>query len=204
MGKKKYTFDIGNNRLLTIAKKYDQLCIEEKGSVKSATFTPSRWASFLLCLDEINSQVEKLVAGENIAYRCHYGGGWCVSVTSGFTCVDLRQFYQPFGKVEWKPTRYTSCSTSYVCSAVSVRTIFLVLCQSLNKRICYVRTGIALRLSEWETFRKVVIDDVRRNHPVVANFTPCFLNEDHTTMEGMQTCRECNPYTSSLSPTNNI
>ena len=55
MGKKKYTFDIGNNRLLTIAKKYDQLCIEEKGSVKSATFTPSRWASFLLCLDEINS-----------------------------------------------------------------------------------------------------------------------------------------------------
>jgi len=27
MGKKKYTFDISNNRLLTIAKKYDQLCI---------------------------------------------------------------------------------------------------------------------------------------------------------------------------------
>jgi len=51
---KKYTFDISNNRLLTIAKKYDQLCIEEKGIVKSATFTPSCWASFLLCLDEIN------------------------------------------------------------------------------------------------------------------------------------------------------
>jgi len=33
---KKYSFDIGNNRLLTIAKKYDQLCIEEKGSGKSA------------------------------------------------------------------------------------------------------------------------------------------------------------------------
>ena len=69
-------------------------------------------------------------------------------MTSGFTCVDLRQFYQPFGKMEWKPTR----------------------------------TGIALRLSEWETFRKVVVDDVRRNHPVVANFTPCFLNDDHTTV----------------------
>ena len=36
MGKKKYTFDIGNNRLLTIAKNYDQLCVEEKDSVKSA------------------------------------------------------------------------------------------------------------------------------------------------------------------------
>ena len=153
MSKKKYTYDIGNNRLLTIAKKYDQLCIEEKGNVKSATFTPSRWASFLLCLDEINSQLEKFAAGDNAAYRCPYGGGWCVSVTSDFTCVDLRQFYQPFGKMEWKPTR----------------------------------TGIALRLSEWETFRKAVSHSDRRsaipvlvmqrNHPIVANFTPCFLNE---------------------------
>ena len=106
---KKYSFDIGNNRLLTIAKKYDQLCIEEKGSGKSATFTPSRWASFLLCLDEINTQLEKFAAGENVAYRWHYEGGWCVSVTSDFTCVDLRRFYQPFGKLEWKPTRYTCC-----------------------------------------------------------------------------------------------
>ena len=53
---------------------------------------------------------------------------------------------------------------------------------------------------EWETFRTVVVNAVQHNHPVVANFTPCFLNEDHTTVEGMQTCRECNPYTSSLSP----
>jgi len=158
------TFKIADNRLVKIAKKYDQLCIEEKGSAKSATFTPSRWASFLLCLDEINSQVEKLVTGENIAYRCHYGGGWCVSVTSGFNCVDLRQFYQPFGKTGWKPTK----------------------------------TGIALRLSEWEMFKNVVVNLLQRNHPTVANFTPCFLNEDHTTVEGMQTCRECNPYASSL------
>ena len=165
------TFKIADNRLLKIAKKYDQLCIEEKGSAKSATFTPSRWASFLLCLDEINSQVEKLVAGENIAYRCHYGASSTVttignvfSVTSGFNCVDLRQFYQPFGKTEWKSTK----------------------------------TGIGLRLSEWETFKNVVVNLVQRNHPAVANFTPCFLNEDHTTVEGMQSCRECNPYASLL------
>jgi len=71
MGKKKYTFDIGNNRLLTNAKKYDQLCVEEKDSVKSALL-PSRWALFSLCLDDINSQLEKFVAGENVAYCCHY------------------------------------------------------------------------------------------------------------------------------------
>ena len=91
-----------------------------------------------------------------------------------------------------------------MCVLLLVHVLFFMLCQSLNKQICYVRTGIALRLSEWETFIKVVIDNVRRNHQVVTNFTPCFLNEDHTTLKGMQTCRECNPYTSSLSPTNNI
>jgi len=72
MGKKKYTFDIGNNRLLTIAKKYDQLCVEEKDSVKSALLLRLAGPCFLFCLDDINSQLEKFVAGENVAYRCHY------------------------------------------------------------------------------------------------------------------------------------
>jgi len=107
----------------------------------------------------------KFAAGENVAYRNHYGGGWCVSVTSGFYCVDLRKFYLPIGATEWKPTK----------------------------------TGIALRLSEWATFRNL-IDVVQRDHLTVANFTPCFLNQDHTTLEGMQACRECNPYTVTPSP----
>ena len=47
------------------------MSIEEKDSVKSATFTPSFWASFLLYLDEINSQLEKFAAGEKVAYRCY-------------------------------------------------------------------------------------------------------------------------------------
>jgi len=163
--KKKNTYDIGNNRLLKIAKNNSELYIEEKDSAKSAAFTPSRWASFLLCLDEIDRQLEKFAAGENVAYRNHYGGGWCVSVTSGIYCVDLRKFYLPIGETEWKPTR----------------------------------TGIALRLSEWTTFRNL-LDVVQRDHLTVANFTPCFLNQDHTTLEGIQACRECNPYTVTPSP----
>jgi len=157
--KNTYDYDIGNNRLLKIAKN-NELVICEKFSAKSASFTPSRWASLLLCLDEIDHQLEKFAAGQDVAYRMHYGGGWCVSVTSGFYCVDLRKFYLPIGETEWKPTRI----------------------------------GIALRLSEWATFKNL-IDVVRRDHPIVANFTPCFLNQDHTTLEGSQACRECNPYT---------
>jgi len=91
-----------------------------------------------------------------------------------------------------------------VLSTVSVHTIFFSCCSSylINE---YVMLGLVSHYvcrNGILTFRKVVIDDVRRNHPIVANFIPCFLNEDHTTVEGMQTCRECNPYTSSLSPTN--
>ena len=69
--KKKNTYDIANNRLLETAKNNNELRVEEKGSTESATFTPSRWASFLLCLDEIDCQLEKLVAGEIVAYRNH-------------------------------------------------------------------------------------------------------------------------------------
>ena len=160
---KKNTYDIGNNRLIKIAKNNNELRVEEKDSTESTTFTPSRWASFLLCLDEIDCQLEKFVTGKNVTYRNHYGGGWYVSVTSGFNCIDLRKFYMPVGETEWKPTR----------------------------------TGIALRLSEWPTFRSL-IDTIQRDHPIVANFTPCFLNQDHTTTEGIQTCRECNPHTLTL------
>ena len=78
--KMKKTYDIENGRSLKIAKKNDELRIEEKGSNKSATFTPSRWASFLLCLHEIDNQLEKLSRGEDVAYRNHYGG--CLLYTS--------------------------------------------------------------------------------------------------------------------------
>jgi len=41
------------------------------------------------------------------------------------------------------------------------------------------KTGIALRLNEWPTFKQAV-DKLHRDSPTVANFTPCFLNVDHT------------------------
>jgi len=68
-------------------------------------FTPTRWASFLLCPDEIDNQLYKLTQGENLVYQSHYGGGWYVSLTKGFRCIDLRKFYVPFGETTCKPTR---------------------------------------------------------------------------------------------------
>ena len=42
------------------------------------------------------------------------------------------------------------------------------------------KEGIALRLSEWPTFKEA-IDKLHRDNPTVANFSPCFLNQNHTT-----------------------
>ena len=67
----------------------------DNGTKKAAVFTPARWASFLLCLGEIDNQLCRLSQGEDVAYCTHYGGGWHVSLTKGFRCVDLRKFYVP-------------------------------------------------------------------------------------------------------------
>jgi len=56
---------------------------------------------------------------------------------------------------------------------------------------------IALRLNEWPTFKQAV-DKLHCDNPTVANFTPCFLNVDHTTPEIIVTCPECNPYPSTI------
>jgi len=44
---------------------------------------------------------------ENIKYREHIGAGHYVSVTSGYKCVDFRQWYRPYGTEEGtiRPTK---------------------------------------------------------------------------------------------------
>ena len=77
------TFSIGNDTILKLEKN-DEIHIPDKSTKKEAVFTPTRWASFLLCLDEIDNQLCKLTRGEDLAYQNHYGGGWHVSLTKGF------------------------------------------------------------------------------------------------------------------------
>jgi len=98
------TFSIGNNRILKLEKN-DEIRILDKTTKKEAVFTPARWTSFLLCLDEIDNQLCKLTQGEDLAYQNHYGGGWYVSLTKGFQCIDLRKLYVSFGETTCKPTR---------------------------------------------------------------------------------------------------
>ena len=49
--------------------------------------------------------MKALLADEPVSYKQHIGGGYYVSITSGFYCVDIRKFFQPYGETDVKPTR---------------------------------------------------------------------------------------------------
>lgn len=98
---KKYV--IGKKRYLVLKK--DEINIFEHGTTKIAMFTYPRWAWFMSYFDEIDVAVSKLMAAqEDVKLQQHIGGGWFVSVTSGFRCVDIRKFYTLPG-VGQRPTK---------------------------------------------------------------------------------------------------
>jgi len=49
--------------------------------------------------------MKALRADESVGYKQHIGGGYYVSITSGFYCVDIRKFFIPYGETDVKPTR---------------------------------------------------------------------------------------------------
>ena len=64
--------------------------------------------------------VKKLLRGEEtVAYRRHIGGGFYVSVKSGYACVDIRKYYKTYDD------------------------------EDEEKAIKPTKTGISLRCEEW-------------------------------------------------------
>ena len=101
MSPKKYV--IGENRYLVVKK--NEIKMFEDGSSKMALFSFPRWAYFIKNFADIDNAVAKLVTTkEDIKLQLHVGGGWYVSVTSGFRCVDIRKFYMLPG-VGPRPTK---------------------------------------------------------------------------------------------------
>jgi hypothetical protein len=65
--------------------KKDEIKMLENGTSKIALFTYTRWAQFTEYFEDIDSAVVQLVSGQpDIKLRLHVGGGWCMSVTSGY------------------------------------------------------------------------------------------------------------------------
>jgi hypothetical protein len=55
------------------------------------------------------------------------------------------------------------------------------------------RSGIALRLDEWETLIST-IHDLHRTLPELKAARPCYASEDHANQLGYLNCVECNPF----------
>jgi len=79
------------------------ITIEEVGvENKSVTLTGRRFAQLTALEFLISQSVRDLFVKENVAFKVHLGGGYFVSVTSGFKCVDIRQHY--FNKIKGHPS----------------------------------------------------------------------------------------------------
>ena len=88
-------FNIGLNRSVAVKKQGGDLCItiSEEGADKSAEFTSKRWVQFVRIFEQIDESLQQILAKQYVKYCMHIGGKWFVSVTTGFACVDIRQFY---------------------------------------------------------------------------------------------------------------
>lgn len=95
-------YEIGLNRYVVVDN--GNIHIVEESTGKGAQFTEARWVHFVSLFDDIDAAVDQLRKKEwtgNV--RIHAGGGWYVSVSSGFYCVDVRKFYEKAGEI--KPSR---------------------------------------------------------------------------------------------------
>jgi hypothetical protein len=102
-GKRTKKYDFGERYSLRLTK--EAVIIDDKEKNNSIEITLQRLASLLNHISEIDQAVAQFAATQFVKFKQHIGGGWFVSVTSGFPCVDFRKFYMPVFGFEEKPTK---------------------------------------------------------------------------------------------------
>lgn len=89
-------FIIDDRRHVHVRKQNNEftVTIEEPGVVnKSVTLPAKRWAALVACESTIDEYVRRFQAGEIVEFKSHIGGSYYVSITTGYPCVDIREFY---------------------------------------------------------------------------------------------------------------
>ena len=54
-------------------------------------FSIVRWASFVRAIDEAQNAIYEIHTNPQLKFRHHIGGGFYISVSANFKCVDIRQ-----------------------------------------------------------------------------------------------------------------
>ena len=86
-------FNLGSGRVLLAQKKGTvyKIKIYEIGSDnRYVDFTIVRCASFVRAIDEIQNALYEIHTNPQLKFRHHIGGGYYISVSADFKCVDIR------------------------------------------------------------------------------------------------------------------
>lgn len=104
-------------------------------------------------------------------------------------CVDLLKWNEPVDYYQHIGGRYyVSMSKDVRC--VHIRRYFMPLNSSKEHP---TRSGIALRLDEWDTLM-TKIPQLVECLPELKDAKPCDFTLDHANQEGYLRCTECNPF----------
>ena len=86
-------FNLRSGRVLFAQKKGSvyKLKIFEMGSDnRYVEFSIVRWASFVSAIDEVQNAIYEIHTHSLLKFRHHFGGGYYISVSADFKCVDMR------------------------------------------------------------------------------------------------------------------
>ena len=101
-------YSLGRNRSVSVKKQGVELHVtiaEEGSEVKTVTFTSQRWERFVEVLAQVDEDVNQLVAKQKVQLNLHLGGNYYLSVTTGYACVDIREYYFNRTMKEVKPCK---------------------------------------------------------------------------------------------------
>jgi Transcriptional Coactivator p15 (PC4) len=101
-------YSIGQNRSVSVKKIGGDLHVtiaEEGSDVKTVTFPSQRWGQFMEVLSQVDEAVNQLITKQYVQLNLHLGGKCYISVTTGFACVDIREYYFNRATKEVKPCK---------------------------------------------------------------------------------------------------
>ena len=101
-------FSLGGNRSVSVKKQDADLHVtiaEEGSDVKTVTFPSQRWGRFMEVLPQVEEAVNQLQAKQFVQLSLHLGGSYYLSITTGFQCVDIREYYFNRTMKEVKPCK---------------------------------------------------------------------------------------------------
>ena len=86
-------FNLRSGRVLFAQKKvfiYKIKIFEMGSDNRYADFSIVRWASFVRAIDEVQNAIYEIRTNPQLKFRRHIGGGYYISVSANFKCVDIR------------------------------------------------------------------------------------------------------------------